>query len=813
VAKWWALSGEEVAQQLQTDAGNGLSEREAQKRLKEYGENRLAERKRETPLQIFLRQFKDPLVYILIAAAGVSALLGDLTDFILITVILIFNGVFGFIQEYKAEQALEALKIMATPHARAVRGGKIQEIPATELVPGDIIILEEGDAVPADARIIEAHGLTVDESILTGESVPVVKSANTLPEATTLADRRNMVYMGSFVVKGHGKAVVVATGMNTEMGRIAGKIGETAEKKTHLEVELEHVGAIITKAVLGIVIIVGAVMVIHNPTVEGVVNAVLTAVSLAVAAVPEGLPAIVTITLALGVRQMAKKNALVRRLKSVETLGSVDVICTDKTGTLTHNRMRVVEFWGNEQKIAEIGYFCHSLDENGNGDPTEVAIYEWAKNRGKWVGKKVGEIPFDSERKRMTVIVERDGKRYIYMKGAPEIVLSLCSLGADERKKLAETAERMAGRGLRVLAFAWKEYDGGEPETGLSFAGFLGLMDPPRRDAIDAMKVAMSAGIKVIMITGDHAKTAEAIARMVGIEGRVVTGTELDRMSDDELAEIIEDVGVFARVSPEHKPRIVEALQKRGHIVAMTGDGVNDAVALKKADIGIAMGSGTEVAKEAADMILLDDSFATIVAAIREGRRIFNNIKSFVIYLLSANMGEVFAIFSGSLLGYIILRPAQILWMNLLTDGPPALAISADPAPEDIMKRPPRKRNEHILSRRDIWVRIVGFGAILGTGILAMYLLNAHDIALAQGVALTGFVVLELVRLDVIRDVPLWKNKYLLATVAAVLALQLAVVYTPLASMLGVAPLSISDWAEIAVVAGAIYAAARVLKI
>ncbi len=811
--EWWAENVRTVEITLKTDLERGLSEEEAKKRLRRYGKNVIERGKKTSPLKIFLKQFQDPLVYILLAAAGISAVVGEVTDLILILTILVLNAVFGFVQEYRAEKAIEALRRMATPVAKVLRSGKIVEIPATELVPGDVVILGEGDAVPADIRLFEVKGLSVDESLLTGESAPVVKTSETLPEKTALADRRNMAYMGTFVVRGSGKGVVVATGVQTEMGKIAREIAQSGEKKTHLEAELEGLGKFLAKTVVAIAVLTAVVLIARNPSVEGVLEAVLTSISLAVAAVPEGLPAVVTITLALGVRQMAKRNALIRRLKSVETLGSVDVICTDKTGTLTYNRMRVVEAVGNVGKMAEIGYFCHSLDENGKGDPTDEAIFEWAKGMGYFSGKKIDVIPFDSERKRMTVVVEMNGKRYAYMKGAPEIVLSLCSLSSDERKKLAEQAEALASKGLRILALAWKEFDGVDPEGSMQFAGFVGLLDPPREDAIRAMKTAMEAGIRVIMITGDHARTAEAIAKILGLNGRVVTGSELDEMSDEELEEIVEDVAVFARVSPHHKPRIVEALQRKGHIVAMTGDGVNDAVALKRADIGVAMGSGTEVAKEAADMILLDDSFATIVAAIEEGRRIFNNIKSFVVYLLSANVGEVVAVFTGSLIGYLVLKPIHILWMNLLTDGPPALAISADPAPADIMRRPPRRRDEGILTERDKIVRIFGFGMLLGLGMLGIFLVNRTDPVLAQSAVLTGFVVLEAVRLDVVRDVPIWKNKYLLATISAVLLLQMAVLYTPLAEILGVKAMTLIDWAEILAFAGIIYVLAKVFKV
>ena len=811
--KWWADNVQDVVIRLRTDTEQGLSSEEAKKRLEKYGENRIDVGEKISPVKIFLRQFKDPLVYILLVAAGISAILGETKDFFLILVIIVFNAVLGFIQEYRAEKAIEALKKMVTPRAKVVRDGRVLEIPATDVVPGDVVILEEGKVVPADIRLVDAKGLKTDESMLTGESVPVLKNTVALPENTALADRTNMAYMGTLVVRGHGKGIAVATGSSTEMGKIASEISKYSEKKTRLEEELERLSGFITKTVVGVAVITTVALAIRSPGIKGITNALMTAVSLAVAAIPEGLPTVVTITLALGVRQMAKRKAVVRRLKSVETLGSVDVICTDKTGTITRNRMKVVEVWGDEEKIAEIGYFCHALDENGKGDPTEVAIYEWARKKINTYGKKVDEIPFDSERKRMTVIVERDGKKYAYMKGAPETVLSLCSLGTDERKKLAKEAEKMASRGLRVLAMAWKEYDGTDPEDRMVFAGFIGLLDPPREDAVRALKTAMEAGIKVIMITGDHAKTAEAVAKMVGLEGRVVTGEELDSMSDEKLRETVEDVAVFARVSPRHKPRIVEALQKNGHVVAMTGDGVNDAVALKRADIGIAMGSGTDVAKEAADIVLIDDSFATIVAAIEEGRRIFNNIKSFVVYLLSSNVGEVFAVFFGSLMGHIVLKPAQILWMNLATDGPPALAISADPAPEGIMKKPPRPKNEGLLTQRDKKIGILGLGLLLGAVILVTYLANASDPELARSAALTAFMVIEAVYLDVVRGMPIWKNRWLVMAVIFVVLLQLALLYTPAGSILGLKPLTAEIWAEIAVAALAVYALAKVLKV
>lgn len=803
--RWWARDVGE----LETDVVQGLSESVARERIERYGKNSIETGKGSNPLKIFLRQFRDPLVFILLIAAGISAFVGEVVDSALISIIIVFNAVLGFVQEYKAEKAINALKKMVTPKAKVIRDGKVAELPATEVVPGDLVILEEGRAVPADLRLVEVKGLKIDESMLTGESTPVLKDVAKLPEETALADRNNMAYMGTLVVRGHGKGVVVATGQNTEMGKIASEISKSDRRATRLEMELKKLGSFITKTVVGVAVVTAGVILMHK---KGAVDAVLTSVSLAVAAIPEGLPTVVTIALALGVRQMAKRKAVMRRLKSVETLGSVDIICSDKTGTITQNRMKVVEVEGDEDRIAEIGFFCHALDEEGKGDPTEMAIFEWVKKRD-FEGRKVEEIPFDSDRKRMTVVVERGGKKFAYMKGAPEVVISLCSLKPNERKKIAEVAESMASRGLRVLAMAWKEYSGGDPEEGLLFAGFVGLLDPPREDAIKALNTAVEAGIKVIMITGDHARTAEAVAKMVGLEGRVVTGKELDEMSDVDLDRVIEKVAVFARVSPHHKPRIVEALQKRGHVVAMTGDGVNDAVALKRADIGIAMGSGTDVAKEAADMILINDSFATIVAAIEEGRRIFNNIKSFVIYLLSANVGEVVAVFSGSILGYVILKPVQILWINLMTDGPPALAISADPAPEGIMKKPPRPKEEGLLTRRDKIMRIFVFGLILGAGAVFIYITNASDPLLARTAVLTAFVMFEIVRIMVVRDVPIWKNRWLMLAIAVVFAVQIALIYSPAGNLLGLKPLTTKVWGEIIATSVAIFGIAKILRI
>jgi len=813
VEKWWARSGKEVVLGLQTDIERGLSGEEVKRRLRKYGKNKIADGKGNTPFKVFLRQFANPLVILLVVAAAVSAALGNSLDATLIIAIVVINGIFGFIQEYRAEKAIEALRKMGAPRARVVRDGSIVMVPAEELVPGDVIILQEGDVVSADVRLLDTRSLRVDESMLTGESLPVEKTEKKIREDAPLQERRNMVYMGTFVVQGQGKGIVVATGENTEMGKIAESMRAVQRRKTSFEREVDELSRFIATLVGVIAAVVAVVLVVRNPSVEGFLTAVMVSVALAVAAVPEGLPAVVTVTLAIGVRRMAKRKALVRRLSAVEVLGSVDVICTDKTGTITENRMRVEETYGDVKKMAEIGYFCHTLDRGDGGDPTDIAILRWAQQFGPFEGKRVHIVPFDPEKRRMAVVVERGRQRYVYVKGAPETVLPLCSLSPDDREKIAEKVGEFADRGMRVIAMAWKAWKGGEMEKDLHFAGIVGLMDPPRRGVAEAVSRAKEAGIRVIMITGDHPRTAKAIGRRVGIEGRIITGRELDEMSDEELDKIIEDVGIFARVSPYHKPRIVEALQRRGHRVAMTGDGVNDAIALKKADIGIAMGSGTEVAREAADIVLLDNSFATIVAAIEEGRRIFHNIRAFVIYLLSANVGEVVAVFFGSILGYVILRPVQILWMNILTDGPPALAISNDPAPPDIMRRPPRRADEGILTRRDKILRIYLFGALIGAAMVGIYLMNAQNTDIARSAVLTGFVVLEMVRLDVVRDVPLWKNGYLLGSIAAVLALQLGALYSPMGEALGLYPLGIGDWLEIMGVAAATYGLARVLKI
>ncbi|NPA86757.1 MAG: cation-translocating P-type ATPase [Candidatus Diapherotrites archaeon] len=797
----WEMDATELARVLGVDPQRGLKEEEARERLKRYGRNIIEKKGGRPPLLIFLSQFKDPLVGLLLVAALLSAFLGEWLDAALIAVILVLNAALGFYQEYKAEKALEALRSFLKPTTKVIRDGELKVIPAEELVPGDVVLLEEGDRVPADLRLVEAHDLLVDESLLTGESVPVEKSAEWKGSAP-VAERKNVLYMGTSVVRGRGKGIVYATGMNTEMGKIAADVEAIEEGETSFDREIKQLSSLIGKISVGVAVLV---VLIYSLRGLDLLDALTVGVALAVAAVPEGLPVVITLALSLGVLQMAKKKALVRRLKSVEVLGSVDVICTDKTGTITENRMKVVEVWGDEEWIRIVASCCNNADlRSRSGDPLEIALKEYA---GEIPCQRLGEIPFSSERKMMTVIVKLNGKEYILSKGAPEVIARLVGDESFLRK-----AEEMAERGLRVLALAYKENDGRPEEPPYKLAGLVGLLDPPRKGVKEAIEIAKQAGIRTVMITGDHRKTAEAIARMVGIEGRVITGEELEELGEDGLEEIIEEVGVFARVEPRQKLIIVRALQKRGHVVAMTGDGVNDAPALKAADVGIALGSGTDVAKEVADLILLDDNYATIVEAVKEGRRIFDNIKKFVLYLLSANSGEVMAVFAASLLNTMLLKPVHLLLLNLFTDGAPAVALAVDPPAKDIMKRKPRRRDEPVLSRRDILVGIGLVGLLLAVGMLISHFAGLpRGIEVAWGATLLGFTVLEFVRLQTVRKEPLTTNRYLLLSLLISLGLVLLILYTPLASIFDVAAPGLFELAVIAGVALLLYAVSRFL--
>lgn len=768
---WHQKELKEILEELRTTP-QGLSMEEARRRLDEYGPNELKEKKKKTPFIIFLDQFRDFMILVLIAAAVVSGIIGEPSDTIAIIVIVMLNAVIGFVQEYRAEKAMAALKKMASPLATVIRDGQATNIPSVELVPGDIVLLEAGNVVPADLRLIEAVQLKIEEAALTGESVPVEKGINPLKEEhLSLGDRKNMAYKGTIVTYGRGRGIVVATGMNTELGRIATMLQEEEEVKTPLQKRLQAFGKRLSIAVLAICAIVFLVGLIRG---EEVLRMLLTAISLAVAAIPEALPAVVTISLALGARKMVKQNALIRRLPAVETLGSVTYICSDKTGTLTLNRMTVEEIYvdGNVIKIQPSALSLQSsafsllmtalslsndarLDANGNiiGDPTEIALFNVAKEMGftksemESLYPRIAEIPFDSERKCMTTIhraIEHQSSRAVatnylsFTKGAIEVLVErsdniLTSEGIKSlnKEELLRISEKMAAEGLRVLGVAMRSIDSlpeditpENIEKGLTILGLVGMMDPPREEVKEAVKLCKGAGIKPVMITGDHPLTAKVIAKRIGIinaheDEEVITGKELDALSLEEFEKRVEHIRVYARVAPEQKLKIVKALQDRGQFVAMTGDGVNDAPALKRADIGIAMGiTGTDVAKESAHMILLDDNFATIVKAVKEGRRIFDNIRKFIKYTMTSNSGEIWTIFLAPFLGLPIpLLPIHILWINLVTDGLPGLALAAEPAEKDVMQRPPRHPQEsifaHGLGAHIIWVGLLmGFVSI-----------------------------------------------------------------------------------------------------
>ncbi|MBI5245675.1 MAG: cation-translocating P-type ATPase [Elusimicrobia bacterium] len=800
-AAWHRLSADDVLAALGSSR-RGLSAGESAARLARDGPNVLVEAPRRSPAAIFLGQFSDVLVLILLAAAVVSGLIGDVEDTIVIGVILILNAAIGFIQEYRAENALAALKAMAAPTALARRGGTLVVVPAAALVTGDIVALEAGAVVPADLRLLEAVGLKVNESALTGESVPVEKSVEALDsDVRALGDRRNMAYSGTTVAGGRASGVVAAAGMATEFGRVADLLQKTEEVSTPLQKRLASFGKRLAAVVLGICAIIFAGGVLRG---EPMLEMLLTAVSLAVAAVPEALPAVVSISLAMGALKMVRQNALVRRLPAVETLGSVTVICSDKTGTLTLNQMRVEESYGEDMTLAMA--LCNDAraqtDGKIAGDPTEAALLSAALSAGADLAAleklypRVAELPFDSERKLMTTFHRHpDGGFISFTKGACEAVLARC---AAPLPGAAQAAEKQAGAGLRVLAFAarrWAELPAApthdQTEAELTMLGVAGLMDPPRPSARDSVLTCRSAGVKTVMITGDHPLTAAAIARRLGIledGGGVMTGAELAELTDEEFAQRVEDVRVYARVAPEQKLRIVTALQKNGEVVAMTGDGVNDAPALRRAEIGVAMGiAGTDAAKEASAMVLLDDDFATIVAAVREGRRLYDNIRRFVKYQLTTNSAELWIIAAAPLFGLPIpLLPIHILWVNLLTDGLPGLALAAEPAEPGVMSRGPRPPNEsifaHGLGAHAVWVGVLMAALALGT---QFYFVFGAD-AQWRTMIFTVLVFTQMGHVMAIRSEReslfsqgVLSNRPLFAAAAGMILLQLVAIYFP----------------------------------
>ncbi len=832
MTNWWHLDTQEIVNSLSTNLDKGLTQAEAKSRLDKFGPNQLKEKKKKTPFMMFLDQFKDFMILVLIAAGVVSGIVGEPKDTIAIIIIVVLNAIIGFVQEYRAEKAMAALKMMAAPVATVLRDGMPANIQASELVPGDIVLLEAGKVVPADMRLIEVAQLKVEEAPLTGESVPVDKQIKTLhDEMIPLGDRKNMAYKGTTVSYGRGTGIVVATGMETELGNIATMLQDEEEVKTPLQKRLTKFGQRLALAVLAICAIVFVVGLLRG---EPPALMFLTAISLAVAAIPEALPAVITISLALGAKKMVKQNALIRKLPAVETLGSVTYICSDKTGTLTLNKMTVEEIYVNgeivkgkklkvkseeTEKLSTIFRAMAlnndtAVDKDGKiiGDPTEIALYMASEEAG--IRKRdllvryprLAEIPFDSDRKCMTTFHrDPEGGIISFTKGAIEALidkstgmLTIESVEAIDDKEIHHVNERMAADGLRVLGIAMRRWDNlpaamtsENVETELSILGLVGIMDPPREEAREAIALCKSAGIRPVMITGDHPITARAIAKRLGIIDNshgIVTGRELEQMPIEEFEKRVEEIRVYARVAPEQKLKIVKALQNKGQFVAMTGDGVNDAPALKRADIGIAMSiTGADVSKEAAHMILIDDNFATIVKAVKEGRRIFDNIRKFIKYTMTSNSGEIWTIFLAPFLGLPIpLLPIHILWINLVTDGLPGLALAAEPAEKGIMHRPPRHPQEsifaHGLGTHIIWVGLLMGAVSLFTQAWSIKTGHAHW----QTMVFTVLCLSQMGHVLAIRSESeslftqgLLTNKPLVGAFVLTFALQMATIYVP----------------------------------
>ncbi|MEF3305743.1 calcium-translocating P-type ATPase, SERCA-type [Paenibacillus sp. GYB003] len=871
---------------------HGLAWDEAKARRERGGDNELTEKRNVSLIALFLNQFKDFMVLVLMAATLISGLLGEYLDAITIVAIIVMNGILGFVQEFRAERSLRALRELSAPTAKVIRDGQLAQIPARELVVGDVVVIESGDRIPADVRFIEANSLYVEESALTGESVPVGKHTEALQgDDVPLGDQKNIGFMGTMATRGTGRGIVVRTGMATEMGKIADLIQNTEATETPLQHRLEQLGKVLIAVAIGLTIMVVVAGILHGQPPYAMF---LAGVSLAVAAIPEGLPAIVTIALALGVQRMIKRKAIVRKLPSVETLGCASVICSDKTGTLTQNKMTVTHIWlggdvlevtgdGYEpsgqivkdgalvdlrqnqtlRRLLQIGVLCNNAvlheempeqKRKGSktplkpvfsikGDPTEGALVVLGAKAGitrqslEGLYERKGELPFDSDRKRMSVLVQHQGGRLLFTKGAPDVILDKCAYVLWDGKvipftptlkqKVIAANEGMARSALRVLGLAYKELKATDREdtphtleSQLVFVGLAGMIDPPRKEVRDAIQTCRRAGIKTVMITGDHQATAEAIARQLGMipqNGLSMSGQQLSAMSDDELDEKSDHVYVYARVSPEHKLRIVKSLQRKGHVVAMTGDGVNDAPAIKAADIGIAMGgTGTDVTKEASSLVLSDDNFATIVSAIEEGRGIYENIRKFIRYLLASNVGEIMTMFLAMMMGMPMpLVPIQILWVNLVTDGLPAMALGVDQPEKDLMQQKPRQSKENIFARRLGW-KIVSRGLLIGVCTLAAFWLvlrenpdSASGLAKAQSVAFATLVMAQLIHVfdcrssrSIFHRNPL-QNKYLVLAVLSSLALMLVVMYAePLQPIFKTVPLGWKEWAISLVFAG-----------
>ncbi|MBY0204497.1 Ca2+-transporting ATPase [Paenibacillus polysaccharolyticus] len=912
--KWHQLNDEELRETLGVSPQEGLTDEAAAEKRKIAGSNELSEGQRISPITLLLNQFKDFMVLVLMGATLVSGLLGEYLDAVTIVAIIVLNAILGFVQEFRAERSLRALKQLSAPAAKVLRSGQEVHLAAKQLVPGDVIMVESGDRIPADVRWLETNSLDVEESALTGESVPVSKHCRPIAsDDVPLGDQKNIGFMGTMVTRGTAKGVVIRTGMDTEMGKIADLIQNTEEQETPLQHRLEQLGKILIFVALGLTVMVVVAGILHG---QPAVGMFLAGVSLAVAAIPEGLPAIVTIALALGVQRMIKRKAIVRKLPSVETLGCASVICSDKTGTLTQNKMTVTNVWleGRSIKVTGDGYapeghmlendrildlkndqslrrmlqisaLCNNASivetivndpaskkkskeskkeskkgrKNGQqeeeqvsanqvlwelkGDPTEGALVAMASKMGltpaglKELYDREQEFPFDSERKRMSVMIKHQGGRMVYTKGAPDVLIEHCSYILWEgkvvpftgtlRQKVMAANESMAGNALRVLGMAYREVkpkehvaDEHAAESQLVFVGLAGMIDPPRREVRDAIATCRKAGIRTVMITGDHGTTAEAIAHQLGIlprGGASLSGQQLAGMTDEQLDKTVNDIYVFSRVSPEHKLRIVKSLQRKGHVVAMTGDGVNDAPAIKAADIGIAMGiTGTDVTKEASSLILSDDNFSTIVAAIEEGRNIYENIRKFIRYLLASNVGEILTMFFAMMMGLPLpLVPIQILWVNLVTDGLPAMALGVDQAEKDLMEHKPRGAKENIFARRLGW-KIISRGVLIGLCTLGAFWLTLQaapdhpgQLLKAQSVAFATLVLAQLIHVfdcrssrSIFHRNPL-QNKYLVLAVISSVVLMLVVMYVePLQPIFKTVPLGLREWAICIVAAG-----------
>ncbi|MDA1475598.1 calcium-translocating P-type ATPase, SERCA-type [Bacillus changyiensis] len=866
--KWHEMGQGELLKITKTSMNEGLTEKEAEKRRGKYGVNELSEGERTSALALFFSQFKDFMVLVLLAATLISGFLGEYIDAIAIVAIIFVNGILGFFQERRAERSLEALKELSAPQVTVLRDGRWIKVASRELVPGDVVRFMSGDRIGADMRLLETKSLEIEESALTGESLPVSKHSEAIQaDDVSLGDLENMAFTGTLVTRGSGSGVVIGTGMNTAMGKIADMLESAGKTVTPLQRRLEELGKILIVAALFLTILVVGTGVFQG---HDLYNMFLAGVSLAVAAIPEGLPAIVTVALSLGVQRMIKQKSIVRKLPAVETLGCASIICSDKTGTMTQNKMTVTHVWseGETWNVTGVGYnpegsftmngrdvqvknhktlqqvllfgaLCNSssiTEEDGefrlDGDPTEGALLIAAKKAGftdRYLDghfKIVEEFPFDSSRKMMSVIAEdTNGKRFVITKGAPDVLMkrSVHTLKQGKRepftkdrmKETSNVLEKLASQALRTIAVAFKPLKNGEnptiekAESNLTFVGLLGMIDPPRPEVKQAIKECREAGIKTVMITGDHVMTATAIAKNLSLlphRGKVIDGQQLNELSQEELTNIVEDVYVFARVSPEHKLKIVNAYQENGHIVAMTGDGVNDAPAIKQADIGISMGvTGTDVAKEASSLILVDDNFATIKSAIKEGRNIYENIRKFIRYLLASNVGEILVMLFAMLLALPLpLVPIQILWVNLVTDGLPAMALGMDQPEGDVMHRKPRHPQEGVFARGLGW-KVVSRGFLIGIATLAAFMFiyhrNPEALAYAQTVAFATLVLAQLIHVFDCRsersifDRNPFENIYLLGAVLSSILLMLVVIYyPPLQPIFHTVPILMTDW-------------------